>query len=280
MAQAQALLSSPPPLLTGPVRPLHPHTFLLPHPRPAMADALYSSATPSSSSHKRSYADIAPDLDSDQPSPSGSQSSSSRGPSSSSASGNDRTKRARSDNRSTYAHEVEDILLPADTSFSSSASNSSLSSYHSARSTFSSSSPSIRPVAESPGDDIAPFDSFDRDPLPEPPAPTALPFVPQAPPIPSPSPPPISHQASHNGDVEFRMSMERAGAFDREMAALRHSPQADLRPFATRPQSWGPRAQSSTAGPYPSYYLSLHPRAHHFSLPLVLKIPLPTMVKP
>lgn len=202
-----------------------------------MADPFYSlNMSSTSNTHKRTYDDIAPELAAGPSAPSGSNRDSIDSSDDSSTS-RERSKRPRNEhNDSTYASEVEDILLPSNTSVSSSSSGSSLSSYHTARSTFTAVSPPVLEVEEEPEDDTS--DRIAQTPesyADVPVFPTldvsmedVLSFVSRPvqtssppPPLP-PLPPPRSTQVL-DSEEQFRRNMARVDAFDREMSALRQS---------------------------------------------------------
>lgn len=201
-----------------------------------MADPFYTPDIPSvSSTHKRSYDAMDPDLDGR--SVGTSRRNPSLGSPSSPSGSRERNKRPRNNSES----EVDDVLVSSNASMSSSGSStSSVESYHSARSSFTDVSPPLLPVDEpsagqlpllddpsalpeeteevdTPVEDVAMADVLSfvahQDPVVPPPAPT-------------PPPPPDRNE-------EMRRALERANAFEREMSALRQSP-------AHRPPRWTP----------------------------------------
>lgn len=208
---------------------------------PTMAEQVYSHNIASgSSSHKRSYDAMGPDGERGGPSPQQAGRSHRDSPSRSATAAEDsreRNKRARNENDSTYTSELDDILLSTTAdSLSSSSSTSSQSSYHSAHSTL--------PAAPSP----APVEMegiLEEHMLVEQDMPDAHPPSP----VPSPMPRAPSHwdilslaprqstvplrtgrtpPSTSTGPLEdaIAMSLERASAFDREIAPLRSSPAA------------------------------------------------------
>ncbi|RPD79483.1 hypothetical protein L226DRAFT_250745 [Lentinus tigrinus ALCF2SS1-7] len=189
-----------------------------------MADPFYTLNMPSASNaHKRSYDDIAPEPDAGGSAPSGSRGESIDSPDDTSNS-RERNKRPRNETTdSSYTSEVEDILLPSNTSVSSSSSGSS---YHSARSAFTAASPPLLEVEEVLEDDPS-------DPVLHSPEPFASDSLPptwedtlsmMSGPIQISSPPPARPAEVPDSEEQFRRTMERVDAFDREMSALRQSP--------------------------------------------------------
>ncbi len=195
--------------------------------RPVMADPFCSlDVPPTSNTHKRTYDHIAPELDAGRPAPSREPTDSSDDASTS----RERSKRPRNDTSdSSYASEVDDILLPSNTSVSSSSSGSSLSSYHSARSTLTAASPPLLEVEEELMDDV----DHPSDPVAD--SSQSFPAVSSFPTLdmsmddssfasrPLQTSPPPRAPVPDN-EEQFRRTMERVDAFDREIAALRQSP--------------------------------------------------------
>ncbi|PIL27191.1 hypothetical protein GSI_10334 [Ganoderma sinense ZZ0214-1] len=201
-----------------------------------MADPFYTPNIPSvSSTHKRSYDAMEPDLEGR---PVGTSRRNPSLASSSSPSGSrERNKRPRNNSES----EVDDILVSSGASMSSSGSStSSVESYHSARSSFTDISPPLLPtdeasagqlplldvpttLLEQPEEADVPMEDVSMDEV--------LSFVtrqePVAPPS-APTPPPAPDR-----NEEIRRAMERVDAFEREMSVLRQSP-------ANRPPRWTP----------------------------------------
>lgn len=192
--------------------------------------------------HKRTYDDIGPE---DGPGPSGSRRES-LGSSSAASGSRERNKRARNDTAdSAYASEVDDLLISSNTSDVSS-STSSHSSYHSARSTFTAASPALLPVDEDADNEhslpellssLSPETSIDvsmDDDLPFP-RPASI----------APAPTPPQPERPDSGE-QLRRTLERAGAFEREIAALRHSPPGTQSPVW---QPWSTQMPTSSDGP-------------------------------
>ncbi|KAI0780369.1 hypothetical protein BD413DRAFT_496600 [Trametes elegans] len=132
----------------------------------------------------------------------------------------ERNKRARNDSDSSYTSEVDDILLPGDSA--SPSSSSSPSSYHSARSAFPPALPSPLNVEDARDDSmqVDPDVSEANDILP-----VAESFFP----LPQlHNPYPLSSTNAADAQTasyeEFTRSLERANAFDLEIAPLRMSP--------------------------------------------------------
>lgn len=174
-----------------------------------------------SSTHKRSFDDMDPELGGR---PVGSsRRDSSAGSSSSPGSSRERSKRPRNDSES----EVDEILVSSNTSLSSSgSSSSSLDSFQSARSSFVDISPPLLPTDEPSEGELL---SLDDPPTllgpvdaPDAPMDDILSFVSRQDPI----PPLDVHSDSQpvDLDAEITRTMERADAFDREIAVLRQSP--------------------------------------------------------
>ncbi|KAM5543807.1 hypothetical protein V8D89_002424 [Ganoderma adspersum] len=202
-----------------------------------MADPFYTPNIPSvSSTHKRSYDAMEPDLDGR------SVGTSRRNPSlvasSSNPSGSrERNKRPRNNSES----EVDDILVSSNASMSSSdSSTGSVESYHSARSSFTDISPPLLPADEASAGQLPLLDvsttlleqTEETDvPMEDISMDEVLSFVTRqdsvAPP-PAPTPPPAPDQ-----NEDLRRTMERVDAFEREMSVLRQSP-------ANRPPRWTP----------------------------------------
>ncbi|KAI0368498.1 hypothetical protein BV20DRAFT_1053900 [Pilatotrama ljubarskyi] len=202
-----------------------------------------------SSSHKRSYDAIGPEADSDQTDvqhPTRSRRDSPPRPASGGEGSRERSKRARPDSNSSYASEVDHILLPTADSVSPSSSGSSHSSYHSAHST-------LPGVASPPLLDVVDEDMLIDPVEPEPHATspagripsyidTILSVSPRHSPAPSnPSRAP-QRTSSEPFEENFARFLERATAFDREIAQLRSSP-ANL-----------PTSSSRSANPLPPVY--------------------------
>lgn len=188
-----------------------------------MSEPRYSTGAPSgSSSHKRTFDAINPDAETDRPDPQHAGRRDSPVPSSSRAEASrERNKRARNDSDSSYTSELDDILLSAADSASSSSSGSSNSSYHSAQSTLpTAASPTL--LDESEEDmhmllDTVVSESHTRPASPIDERPTYFELFPhprQSQPA-APQPGPYEDMAR---------SLERASAFDREIAPLRSSP--------------------------------------------------------
>ncbi|KAI0748852.1 hypothetical protein C8Q74DRAFT_376286 [Fomes fomentarius] len=196
--------------------------------------------------HKRTYDDIGPE---DGPGPSGSRRES-LGSSSAASGSRERNKRARNDTAdSAYASEVDDLLISSNTSdVSSSTSSGSHSSYHSARSTFTAASPALLPVDEHADGEqplpevlssLSPETSIDAsmdDDLPFP-RPTSI--------APAPAIAPSQPERPDSAD-QLRRTLERFGAFDREIAALRQSPPGTQSPVW---QPWSAQMPTSSDGP-------------------------------
>ncbi|KAI0700669.1 hypothetical protein C8T65DRAFT_657441 [Cerioporus squamosus] len=195
-----------------------------------MADPFCSFNMPSSSNnHKRTYDDITPELDAGRSAPSGSRGE--PDPSDDTDTSRERSKRPRNDNSdSSYVSEVDDVLLPSNTSVSSSSSGSSLSSYHSARSTLTAASPPLLEVEEELEDDstdpvadssqsFPPVSSF---PTLDVSMEDSMAFVSR--PLRISPPPPVPSAAVPDSEEQFRRTMERVDEFDRQMSALRQSP--------------------------------------------------------
>ncbi|KAI8973157.1 hypothetical protein BD414DRAFT_540051 [Trametes punicea] len=213
-----------------------------------MAEHNLSPSATSSSSHKRRYDAMGPEGNADRAVLQTAHRSSGHSPtpSSSSAEGSrERNKRARNDmSDSSYASEIDDLLLSSNDSVSPS-SDSSQSSYHSAHS-------DLPAAASSTTLEDAEEDDMLVDPvLPEPliPSTTVEPSssFEDVPPLlmrQSPPPPPNAAAPRVPGPFaavndEFARFLERANAFDRAIAPLRISP-------AVRPAS-----SSRGAGPLP-----------------------------
>lgn len=196
-------------------------TTILCSPLASMSEPRYSTGVPSgSSSHKRTFDAINPDAETDRPDPQHAGRRDSPVPSSSRAEASrERNKRARNDSDSSYTSEVDDILAD---SVSPSSSGSSNSSYHSAQSTLpTAASPTL--LDESEEDmhmliDPAISESHTRPTSPIDDRPTYFELFP--------SPPRQSQPAAPQpGPYEdIARSLERANAFDREIAPLRSSP--------------------------------------------------------
>ncbi|KAI0644102.1 hypothetical protein C8Q79DRAFT_1011900 [Trametes meyenii] len=199
---------------------------------------LTPNASSSSSSHKRSYDAIGPEGGtnrSDVPPPGRSRRGSpTRSPSSAEGS-RERNKRARNDRDSSYTSEVEDLLLSTGNPVSPSSSGSSRSSYHSAHSTLPTvTSPSLHDAAE---DGMLVDPVFAEPVLPEPRPPSSAsavepPWAETVLPVPHRRSPMSTSDAVTSRETrfhtfdEFRRSLERVNAFDREIAPLRSSPTA------------------------------------------------------
>ncbi|KAI0354024.1 hypothetical protein OH77DRAFT_533720 [Trametes cingulata] len=213
-----------------------------------MAEPHRSSNTAlSSSSHKRSYDAIGPETEAGQTDlqhPRRSRGDSPQRSPSSGEGSRERSKRARPDSGSSYTSEVDDILLSTTASVSpSSSSGSSQSSYHSAQSTL----PGLvsPPLLDAAEDDML-VDPVEPDPRPASPVGGMSSFLDTVLPRPTrriPAPPSASsvpqRTASEPFEENFARFLERASAFDREIAQLRSSP-AGL-----------PTSSSRSAGPLP-----------------------------
>ena len=207
----------------------------------AMAEPYFSSNL----THKRTYDDTQ-----DGPGPSGSRRDS-VGSSTSPSGSRERNKRARNDSDSAYASEVDDILISSNTSVSSSTSGSSNSSYHSARSTLSAPSPSLLPVDEDARDEPSALDdslsSLSAEAGIDISMEDSFPFIP--PPASVPTLASASQPQQHPDSAEeLRRDLERARAFDREMAALRQSPSRPPQTGSWEP--WTAQLPPSLDGPY------------------------------
>ncbi|TBU53011.1 hypothetical protein BD310DRAFT_183164 [Dichomitus squalens] len=206
-----------------------------------MAEPCFSSDIPSmSSTHKRSFDDMDPELGARLVETS--RRDSSVGSSSSPGGSRERSKRPRNDSES----EVDELLVSSNTSVSSSGSSSSLDSYHSARSSFTDISPQLLPADDAVEGQLLPLDdpSVLLGPVDEPDVPMddILSFVSRQDSIPPQNVPSPLPQADPQGDL-FRM-MERADAFNREISALRQSPVRTSEPLW---QSWTPSLPDTSA---------------------------------
>ncbi|KAH9896544.1 hypothetical protein C8Q73DRAFT_414766 [Cubamyces lactineus] len=209
-----------------------------------MADSRHSeTSSSSSSSHKRPYDALRPDGSIDRSTDYSIRRSGGLSPAGSHTSpegSRERSKRARNDlSDSSYASEVDDLLLPGD-SVSPSGSSSSQSSYHSALSALPSSSTTLSHDATEDDamlvDPIAP-DTNGPSSTTQPSFPLFLDVLSDVPSNPNSSTrrssvyPTASttHTSSGAGshvaaEDTFSRSIERATAFDREIAPLRLSP--------------------------------------------------------
>ncbi|KAI1787189.1 hypothetical protein LXA43DRAFT_720705 [Ganoderma leucocontextum] len=192
-----------------------------------MADPFYTpNIPPVSSTHKRSYDAMDPELDGR---PAGTTRRNPSLASSSSSSGSrERNKRPRNNSES----EVDDILVSSSTSMSSSgsSSSSSIESYHSARSSFTDISPPLLPADEASVGQLPLMDvpATLLEQIEEADVPMAdvsmddvLSFVTRQDPI---APPPaLAPPPATDPNEEMRRAMERVDAFEREMSVLRQS---------------------------------------------------------
>lgn len=187
---------------------------------PSMSEPRYSTGMPSGSSHKRTFDAINPDPETDTQHAGRSRRDSPVPSSSREEANRERNKRARNDSDSSYTSELDDIL--AADPLSPSSSGGSNSSYHSAQSTLpTAASPTL--LDESEEDmhmliDPAVPESHTRPTSPIDDRPTYFELFP-GPPRQS---QPIAPQSGSYEDIA--RSLERASAFDREIAPLRSSP--------------------------------------------------------
>ncbi len=221
-----------------------------------------------SSSHKRTFEEA----DTDRPAPQHAGPSRRDSPvrsSNSAEASRERNKRARNDSDSSYTSELDDILLSAADSVSSS-SGSSNSSYHSAQSTLpTAASPTL--LDENEEDmhmhiDPAVSESHTRPTSPLGSQPTYFELFP-GPPRQN---PPTAPQLGPYEDIA--RSLERASAFDREIAPLRSSPAvlptSSAQGAGPLPPVRPPPGQdfSDFPDPYSARYDSLSTRAEGFGM--------------